>query len=180
MRPLVYLVGSLRNSVVVDVTNALDAAQCDVFSDWFTPGPEADDYWQRYEKARGRTYRQALTSPAAQNTFAFDLRNLLKADVVVMVAPAGKSAHLELGFAAGCGKPTFILMDEPSKKDRWDVMTLFAGEPIDADEVLADASWHRTPGIAYHVTELIEMINDHFARVAMDDVPDKPNPERVM
>lgn len=174
MRPKVYLVGSLRNPNIAAVTKALDEAACDVFSDWFAAGPEADDHWQAYEKGRGRTYREALASPAAQNVFQFDLRNILSSDVVVLVMPAGKSGHLELGFAAGRGKPTFILMDEPGKKDRWDVMTLFAGAPIDDDEVGA----FREPGVCYRVDELVDAINNHFERVILDSTPD--NPERVM
>ena len=37
--------------------------------------------------------------------------------------PAGKSAHLELGWVIGKGKKGFIVLDNP---DRWDVMYLFA------------------------------------------------------
>lgn len=178
MSPKVYVLGSLRQpEAVIYVTKALEAAGFDVFSDWCGAGPEADDHWQRYEKARGRNYRTALASPAAQNTFKFDLRNILKSDIAVMVAPAGKSAHLELGFAAGCRKPTFILMDEPKKADRWDVMALFAGAPIDEEEVLEFAGYYREPGIAYNVEELVTMIQQYLGRVALDSVPD--NPKRV-
>ena len=34
------------------------------------------------------------------------------ADVVVLVMPCGRSAHLELGFAVGQGKPTIILLSD--------------------------------------------------------------------
>ncbi len=135
-----YLIGSLRNPVIPELTNRLTAAGFDVFSDWYAAGPEADDYWQRYEKSRGRTYRQALKSPAARNVFEFDRDHLDEADAVVMVCPAGKSGHLELGYAIGSGTPGFIIMDEPGKKDRWDVMYAFA------------------TGIAYNVEELVELI----------------------
>jgi hypothetical protein len=173
--PRVYVVGSLRQpEVVISVTNALTAAGCRVFSDWCGAGPEADDYWQKYEKARGRTYREALKSPAAQNVFKFDLRNILIADMVVMVMPAGKSGHLEIGFAAGCKKPTFILMDEPGQNDRWDVMTLFAGMPIDEDDVMEFAGYYREPGIAYNVEELITMIQEAQGRMVMDTISDNP------
>lgn len=169
-QPKVYLVGSLRNRHIVAVTNALEQAGCNVFSDWFAAGPEADDHWQTYEKARGRNYRQALSSPAAQNVWAFDVRHILAADVVVLVMPAGKSGHLELGFAAGRGKPTFILMDEPGKKDRWDVMSLFAGMPIDDDQIGA----YRQPGVCYHLGEVVAGINYYFERTILDSSPDNP------
>jgi nucleoside 2-deoxyribosyltransferase len=38
--------------------------------------------------------------------------------------PAGKSAHLELGYMIGRGKPCFVLFDE--EPERWDVMYQFA------------------------------------------------------
>lgn len=145
----VYLVGSLRNPVIPELTNRLTEAGFDVFSDWYAAGEIADDRWMAYEKGRGRTYRQALLSPAAQNVFAFDKRYIDASDVVVMVAPAGKSAHLELGYAIGSGKPGFIIMDEPGKKDRWDVMYLFA------------------TGVAYNVEELVDMM---LVRAIFDDV----------
>ena len=43
----------------------------------------------------------------------------------VPVLPAGRSAHLELGYTIGNGKSGFILLD-PSDDPRWDVMYQFA------------------------------------------------------
>ena len=165
----VYIVGSLENPVIPEATNALIAAGFDVFSDWFAAGPGADYAWADYEKKRGRSYRDALTSPAAQNVFRFDLRNLLAANVVVQVMPSGKSAAWEMGFAAGRGKPTFILMDEPGKKTKWDVMALFAGEPINDEEVRDNPDFFRTPGVAYNIEELISMIHTYMARLMIGD-----------
>ncbi len=42
----------------------------------------------------------------------------------VLVLPAGKSGHLELGYLIGQGKPAYIWM--PEEPDRWDVMYRFA------------------------------------------------------
>lgn len=164
----VYLVGSLRNNTIVSVAQHLTGAGLSVFSEWFSAGPEADDHWQKHQKALGRNYREALASPAAQNTFWFDVRHLRHADMVVQVMPSGKSASYELGFAAGLGKPTFILMDEPAKTDRWDVMTLFAGLPIRE----ADIGQWRAPGVAYHIEELLVMIDACVQRMALDCVSD--------
>jgi hypothetical protein len=44
---------------------------------------------------------------------------------VVLVLPAGKSGHLELGYCAGKGKRTYILL-EADADPRWDVMYQFA------------------------------------------------------
>lgn len=160
----VYLVGSLENPMIPLVTTALVDAGFDVFSDWFAAGEGADLAWAAYEKGRGRSYRDALTNPAAQNVFRFDLRNLLMANAVVQVMPSGKSAAWELGFAAGRGMPTFILMDEPGKKAKWDVMALFAGEPINDEEVMENSDFVRTPGIAYTVDELALMLHTYMAK----------------
>lgn len=121
---MIYLIGSLRNPRIPLVGNDLRAAGYEVFDDWHAVGPEADDYWRTYEKARGRTYPEALEGAAARNTFEFDKRNLDASDAAIMVAPAGRSGHLELGYMLGKGRLGFILLDEDP--ERWDVMYQFA------------------------------------------------------
>lgn len=121
---MIYLIGSLRNPRVPIVAQELRVAGFDVFDHWYAAGPEADDSWQAYERQRGHSFTQALGSPHAWNVFDFDRRHLEAASAVVLVAPAGKSAHLELGWALGQGKPGFVLLD--GEPDRFDVMYLFA------------------------------------------------------
>lgn len=121
---MIYLIGSLRNPEVPRLAVALRAAGYHIFDDWYAVGPEADDRWRDYEKQRGRTYQQALTGAAARNTFAFDKKNLEMADTGVLVAPAGKSAHLELGIMLGQGKRGIVYFTE--EPERWDVMYQFA------------------------------------------------------
>jgi nucleoside 2-deoxyribosyltransferase len=123
-KPKVYVIGSLRNPVIPEVAAALRDRGFDAFDDWYAAGPEADDYWKRYEQARGRTYGEALTGYAARHVYEFDKRHIDSADAALMVLPAGKSGHLELGYAIGQGKPGVILLDE--SQDRWDVMYQFA------------------------------------------------------
>lgn len=120
----VYVIGSLRNPMIPDVARALRSEGHEVFDDWYAAGPRADDHWQEYEQQRGRTYAEALQGCAATNVFRYDKANLDKADAVVMVLPSGKSAHLELGYCIGTGKPGYILM--PPEDCRWDVMYNFA------------------------------------------------------
>ena len=120
----IYLIGSLRNAKVAELGNLLRKEGFDIFDDWHAAGPEADDFWQKYEIAKGNNFRQALAGAAAQNVFAFDKRNLDASDAVVMVMPAGKSGHLELGYMAGKGKKTCIFMN--GEPERFDVMYLFA------------------------------------------------------
>jgi nucleoside 2-deoxyribosyltransferase len=120
----IYLIGSMRNPEVQIVANQLREAGFEVFDDWQSPGPEADEYWQKYEKARGRKFREALAGPHAQSIFNLDRNMLKKYDAAVLVAPAGKSAHLELGYKIGLGEPGFILMD--GEPERFDIMYGFA------------------------------------------------------
>lgn len=120
----IYLIGSLRNPHIPSIAKRLRADGFEVFDDWYAAGPEADDFWQAYERGRGRTYAEALAGKAATNVFRYDKANLDAADAAVLVLPAGKSGHLELGYIVGTGKPGYILMDK--EPDRFDVMYRFA------------------------------------------------------
>lgn len=121
----IYLIGSLRNPKVPEVAKKLRSAGHEVFDDWFAAGPEADDYWQKYEQSKGNDYPQALKGFAANHVFNFDKGHLDRNDMAVLLLPAGKSGHLELGYVIGKGKPGYILFDD-STPERWDVMYLFA------------------------------------------------------
>lgn len=116
-----YIIGSLRNDRIPDIANAIrQEVGLDVFDDWFGAGPEADDKWQEYEQRRGRHYSEALYGHAASNITGFDKHHLDAADIGILVMPAGKSGHLEIGYMTGQGKFTYILMD--GEPERWDVM----------------------------------------------------------
>jgi hypothetical protein len=136
----VYLIGSLKNGRIPLIGNTLRSMGFDVFDEWITPGPEADENWQKYEALRGRTYTEALRGRAARNIFLFDRAYLDLADIVIMVAPAGKSAMIELGYAKGRGKQTFILLDGKDP-DRYDIMPGFADK------------------IFFDVTELVDFLD---------------------
>lgn len=132
----VYIIGSLRNPRVSEVAIEIRAAGFNVFDDWMAAGKIADDCWQAYETARGHSYIEALQGHAAQHVFAFDKQHLLEADAVVLVTPAGKSGHLELGWSLGRGVPGFILMEQ--EPDRWDVMLQFATAVVPTVNELID------------------------------------------
>lgn len=117
---LVYLAGSLRNPQVPALAKTLEGAGLDVFVEWFNPGPETDQYWQAHQQYLGRRYVEALYGPHAQHVLAFDKHWLDKCDAAVVLYPAGKSAHLELGYVIGQGKPGYVLLD--GEPERWDVM----------------------------------------------------------
>lgn len=123
---VVYVGGSLKNDQVTLTAELIRAQGIEVFDDWFAPGPEADDYWRKYEQFRGRGYKEALKGHAAENVFSFDKKHLNRCTHFVLVAPAGKSAHMELGYCAGKGKKTYVLFD--GEPERWDVMYQFADD----------------------------------------------------
>lgn len=139
MKPNIYVIGSLRNKRVPQVAYALRTAlDCDVFDDWYAAGPEADDHWAAYERGKGHTFEQALEGFAAQNVFRFDLYHLAIASHVVLVLPAGKSGHLELGWALGQKKKGYILL-ESEDPERFDIMYNFATKVVGSVEALVEA-----------------------------------------
>ena len=136
---MIYVMGSLRHDRPGEVARQLREAGFDVFDDWRATHPNTDDEWRDYEISRGRGFIEALAAPAAQNVFQFDKANLDRADTGVLVCPAGRSAHLELGYMLGGGKRGYILLDDP---DRWDVMYNFAtGVVSTVDDLLFELSF---------------------------------------
>ena len=118
----IYVIGSLRGDGVRWVAAELRDDGHEVFDDWHASGPEADDIWQTYEQDRGHGFVEALTGKFAKHVLEFDKAGMEWADIGLLVLPAGKSGHLELGayFVNVKGKEAHILMeDEP---DRWDQM----------------------------------------------------------
>jgi hypothetical protein len=122
----IYIIGSLRNPVIPEIANDLESIGLEPFADWWGAGPEADDWWKQYNEKRSIPYENALQDFAARNVFEFDKRHLDRCDACLLVLPAGKSGHLELGYSIGSGKRGFILADDKLGKERWDVMYLFA------------------------------------------------------
>lgn len=130
----IYLIGSLANSDIPHFANKLRDKGYEVFDDWWSPGPLADSYLLNYAKARGLNYKQTLQTYAAKHIFEFDTYHLDRCDAVVMLMPAGKSGHLELGYARGKNKPGFILFDK--EPERVDVMYQFATDVFFSQEEL--------------------------------------------
>lgn len=68
---------------------------------------EIDPHWQDWPANIPR-YIEHLDHPRAIEGFRRDMDALERADVCVMVNPCGQSAHAEMGWACGAGKPTAI------------------------------------------------------------------------
>ena len=135
---MIYVAGSLRNEGMRDLDTALIAEFPDqvFFMDWYSAGPEADDHWKGYYHDHlGLDYVTALKEPASLNVFNFDKKHIDLSDILILAAPAGKSAHLELGYSIGAGKIGIYYF--PSMEDtRWDVMLNFAQEVCVGQEQL--------------------------------------------
>lgn len=133
----IYLVASLRNEKIPSIANALRKAGHSVFDDWHSGGPDADDAWKRYEGIRNRTYAEAIRGHHATHIFEFDMKHIKEADVGILVLPAGRSAHLELGLMIGRGQRGYVLFDEELARDRWDIMYKIAhGIFFDLDKLM--------------------------------------------
>jgi len=131
----VYILGSLRNPRVPQVAAAVRSAGHQAFDDWFSPGPETDEHWQAYEKARGRTYKEALAGAHAEAAFWLDKSNLDTSDAGILVGPYGKSAMAEMGYLRGRRVPVYVLLD--GEPERYDLMLKFASSiHYDLDEIL--------------------------------------------
>src|SRR3990167_4796543 len=141
MRPLIYLIGSLKKQRVREVAVDLRTLGYDVFDDWQATAPNTDKHWEAYEReSRGRNFREALKGRAATNAFNFDKSHLDQCAAGVLVLTEGskqRSAHLEAGYLVGLGKPMFIFMD--GEPDEFDLMYNFATEIIYDIHELIDA-----------------------------------------
>ena len=84
----IYLIGSLRNPRIPEIAAQLRKAGHDVFDDWFAAGPEADDYWQKYEQNRGHNFKQGLEGYAANHVYNFDKHHLDRCDIAILALPA--------------------------------------------------------------------------------------------
>ena len=134
--PQGYIIGSLRNPDIPHIANAIRDLGLHAFDDWWSASEDADEWWQNHEKIRGRTYKEALNGAHATNVFEFDLKNIEESSFGVLVLPAGKSGHMEMGYMRGEGKPIWIYFD--GEPDRFDIMYRFAYDVcFSLDELLA-------------------------------------------
>ncbi len=142
---VLFISGSLRNSRVPGIAQALRGIGYEVFDDWHAVGPRADEHWQSYEEMRRHSYAQALRGWAARHTYDFDLYNLNRVDGGVLVLPAGRSAHMEFGYIVGQGKKGYVLFDQ-GPPERWDVMYQFAaGIFFSLEEMLEELDQRQLP-----------------------------------
>jgi hypothetical protein len=144
MNKCLYLIGSLRNERIPELANKIrkDNPDVEVFDEWYSAGPRADDHWKDHQRSKGLSYQEALRGYAAKNVFDFDRRHLDRSTHALLVLPAGKSGHMEIMYAAyGVGAKTGILLEEEDV--RWDVMYQFIPTILNSDKGIN--SWLNSP-----------------------------------
>ena len=116
------IVGRLRNrDRVNEVKQALRAAGKTVYC--FTDNEYDSDgvKIETHDMADGHKMMEQLeavedwqANPTLREIFETDMQGLRDAEKLVLVLPAGLSAHMELGVAYGLGKPCYAI-GEPEK-----------------------------------------------------------------
>jgi hypothetical protein len=112
----IYVASSWRCTGYPTVVEALRAAGHGVY-DFRAPTPGRPGFsWNALGFGDPATwtfpkFRDALRHPLAVEGFSRDAEAMQWADVCVLVLPCNRSAHLELGWFAGRGRPTAVLAD---------------------------------------------------------------------
>lgn len=115
----IYLASSWRNPNQPEVLAALRAAGHEVY-DFRNPAPGKNGFSWRDCGSQAAldhaktipSYLEAIESDRAAEGFSFDKAALDWCDTCVLALPCGRSAHLELGYACGQGKDTYVLLHE--------------------------------------------------------------------
>jgi hypothetical protein len=117
----IYVASSWRNPYQQNVVAVLRAEGHDVY-DFRNPPGRAGFAWKQVSDKpphewTPEDWRTTLQHPDAIAGFNADMGALEGCDACVLVLPCGRSAHLELGWAAGAGRRTYVLaaptLDEP-------------------------------------------------------------------
>lgn len=112
----IYVASSWRNKQQPKVVKSLRKAGHEVYD--FRHPEDGDNgfHWseidQKWQDWTPEIYRESLSHPLAQNGFKKDIAAMKWADAFVGVQPFGRSASMEMGWAAGQGKTTVLLLDK--------------------------------------------------------------------
>jgi hypothetical protein len=119
----VYVASSWRCEMQQAVVATLNAAGIACY-DFKNPRPGNEGFhWSEvgmpsYDRATNsdvpmEEYLAGIEHPIAVAGYKSDFDAMQECDTCVLVLPCGRSAHLELGWFVGQGKPTAILLDGP-------------------------------------------------------------------
>jgi len=127
-KPYIYVASSWRNERQHEVVVRLRDEGYGVY-DFRRPNGGKGFAWSDVSPSKARAQEQgwdhdacspaefiaALQDPLAVQGFNRDFAAMRDAEIFVLVLPCERDAHLELGWAAGSGKETVILLDDPCK-----------------------------------------------------------------
>lgn len=110
----IYLASSWRNDAQPAAVQALRAAGHEVY-DFKNPAPGNNGFGWRQILPEPPPWsaaqtREVLAHPVAEQGFRFDFDAMRWSDTIVMLQPCGRSAALELGWGAGAGKLTLVVL----------------------------------------------------------------------
>ena len=108
----VYVASSWRNEKQPAVVDSLRMVGHEIYDFRSVEGFHWSDIDSEWESWTPEKFRENLEHPLAQAGFESDFKHLKWAEVLVLVMPCGRSAHLEAGWFVGKGKPTIILLDD--------------------------------------------------------------------
>lgn len=112
----IYVASSWRNKQQPEVVRRLMAAGYEVYD--FRHPKDGDDgfHWSDIDNDwqlwTPKKYREALDHPVARHGFKNDMDAMKQADLFIGVQPFGRSASMEMGWAAGQGKKTILLLED--------------------------------------------------------------------
>ena len=145
----IYVASSWRNEYQQTIVKKLREQGHKVY-DFKNPEPgnngfswrEISPNWQQWSVEE---FQNGIKHPIARDGFRKDETAIRECDIVILVLPCGKSAHLEAGFAVGTGKKVFALIPEkiePELMYSWfDEIYDDFGEMLEDMRNLENAEW---------------------------------------
>lgn len=111
----IYVASSWRNEKQGAVVDSLRREGYEVYDFKSPRAGDAGFHWSNidpdWQLWTPKKYRECLNDPIAEAGFKSDFDAMQWADVFVGVMPFGRSASLEMGWAAGHGKKTILLLE---------------------------------------------------------------------
>lgn len=108
----IYVASSWRNDFQPGVVHRLQQEGYEVYDFKNPPGGGNGFHWSEvdpdWKKWPPKSFAEALAHPLAEEGFKSDMNALRACDICILVLPCGRSAHAEVGWAAGAGKKTIV------------------------------------------------------------------------
>lgn len=142
----IYVASSWRNEYQQLVVSTLRSIGHEVY-DFKNPSDkdhgfswsEIDPNWKNWDV---KQFVSALEQTPAERGFGLDMAALRWCDACVCVLPSGKDAHLEVGWAAGAGKKTAILLLDRADGGRgWEPGLMYKMCDLVTGELSAVIEW---------------------------------------